>query len=224
MPLRLVPTLFAFLAAVGRANKSAYNNSVLDPSHIENQVWAQVFNPHYGLHVFALGKNQSLFHKFQIGNASKITDSVPFSKWHCLTPNASLTFDTDPAAAVNANGQIEVFARMSEFIDLWQIYQQDPKDPLSFSKAREGTCMCPAVSPEDCPWCISCVADPDCDKQYFSNHAPFPTSAASVLMRPDRRLQVNFRGFDGQMYGLIQNRSGDPTKYVQGPVYAAVFE
>lgn len=205
----------------------AYNHTVLDPDHIEDQVWAQVYNPNYGLHVFARGLNKSIWHKFQTGPVKNTSDpaaKIPMSKWHCLTPNKTLTFDTDPAAAVNAKGQIEVFVRFTGYIDLWQIHQIDPKDPLSWSPAREGTCMCPAVSPTECPWCIACKAGTKCDRAYFSDHIPFPTSQASVLMRSDKRLQVNYRGFDGRMYSLIQHVAGDPFKYYAGPVIDSVFE
>ena len=146
------------------------------------------------------------------------------SEWHCLTPNNTLVFDTDPSAALNANGQIEVFVRYSGFLDLWQVYQENPKDPNSFLPAREGTCMCPYVSPDDCPWCVACKPGTECDKHYFCDHAPFPTSQASVLMRDDKKLQVNYRGFDGQMYALIQKKAGDPSKYEAGPVYLGTFE
>eukprot|EP00462_Mataza_sp_D1_P001303 CAMPEP_0175093724 /NCGR_PEP_ID=MMETSP0086_2-20121207/3182_1 /TAXON_ID=136419 /ORGANISM="Unknown Unknown, Strain D1" /LENGTH=186 /DNA_ID=CAMNT_0016366739 /DNA_START=124 /DNA_END=684 /DNA_ORIENTATION=- len=185
-----------------------------------------VFNPNYGLHVFARGKNASLYHKWQTGpvNSSSGIDNAPMSDWHCLTPNASLTFDTDPTAALNANGQIEIFVRMSTFIDLWQIYQADPKNPDSFLPAREGTCMCPFVSPDDCPWCLDCESRPECSKAYFCDHAPFPTSAATVLMGDDKKLKVMYRGFDGRMYALTQKVAGDPSKYTSGITYDSVFE
>lgn len=218
--------IFLTTAALG---VNAYANTVLDPKHIENQVWATVWNPSYGLHVFALGANQSLFHKFQ---TSPVDNSLPMpsanmSKWHCLTPNVSMTFDTDPAAGINSNGQIELFSRFTGFIDLWQIYQEDPKDPLSWSKPREGCCMCAAVSPDDCPWCINCKKGDPCDANYFSDHAPFPTSAATVIMRPiDKKLEVQYRGFDGRMYSLVQVEAGNPFKYEPGPIYGpdSVFE
>lgn len=234
-----------FIACVGvlAGMAAAYDNPVLP----ENGTWsafawqpAVVNNPNYGLHVFTLGANKSLYHKYQTGNFSA-NNTITMSDWICLTPDNGITsaglvpliFWDDPVAIVNDDGRIEVFIRLKSDNDLWQIYQQDAKDPLSFTQPRGPTCLC------NFPPCVDqnqtkCGVSQNCDNQGldcsdpsvpagWNNHAPFPTSNMNA-MKVDGRVQVVYRGFDGRMYMDRQVTPGNSTRYVGGPIVDSIFE
>eukprot|EP00933_Yihiella_yeosuensis_P037733 TRINITY_DN3171_c0_g3_i1.p1 TRINITY_DN3171_c0_g3~~TRINITY_DN3171_c0_g3_i1.p1 ORF type:complete len:265 (-),score=39.60 TRINITY_DN3171_c0_g3_i1:87-881(-) len=205
-----------------------WNQSVL-PSNIVSQRLTVVRNPHYGHHVFALGANGSIWHKFQTGPLNKnITMTIPMSEWHCLTKNASLVFGNDPAAAVNPDGHIELFAAFkADSYDLWQMYQTNPKDPLAWTAPRGPTCMCEDPDPAKCPWCMNCASRPECQKNYwFPGAPPFTTSDMELLLDPiDHKLRLYYRNFDGHMYYIKQEKPNKSDKWSdEGGVQLAIFE
>lgn len=183
----------------------------------------QVFNPHYGLHVFATGKNGSLYHKYQTG-LDKATGTANMTDWICLTPNKTQVWWGDPVAALNKDGRIELFVRFLLYLDAYQLYQTDPKDPLSWSKPRGPVCMCAAADPTDCPWCMNCVSRPECDSQYYAEQATFPTSNMNLLRNGEGGLSLVYRGFDGRMYSFKQRKPGNSSKYDLTVTYDSVFE
>eukprot|EP00747_Dinoflagellata_sp_TGD_P169223 gnl/TRDRNA2_/TRDRNA2_197637_c0_seq1.p1 gnl/TRDRNA2_/TRDRNA2_197637_c0~~gnl/TRDRNA2_/TRDRNA2_197637_c0_seq1.p1 ORF type:complete len:265 (-),score=24.27 gnl/TRDRNA2_/TRDRNA2_197637_c0_seq1:75-869(-) len=217
------------LGVAKRRNVGAprFNDSVL-PGNTISQRLPVVNSPYYGVHVFGLGANGSLFHKFQTGHADMSSDIpfAPMSDWHCLTPNKSLVFGNDPAVALNADGHIELFAGLTkDSYDLWQMYQTDPKNPLAWSKPRGPTCMCDATDPSACPWCMDCNARVECYSNYWLDHAPFTTSDVDIFLDAQtQKLKLLFRNFDGHMYSLEQQKPGDSTRWSNVTVQYAVFE
>mmetsp|Transcript_33238 Transcript_33238/g.50225 ORF Transcript_33238/g.50225 Transcript_33238/m.50225 type:complete len:268 (+) Transcript_33238:76-879(+) len=205
-----------------------WNNSVL-PENVVDLRLPLVQNPHYGLHVFALGKNGSLFHKFQTGPVNKSVlpyPETPMSPWHVLTPNASMIWGNDPAVALNQDGHIELFvAWKQDAYDLWQMYQTDPKDPLAWSVPRGPTCICDAVSPTACPWCDNCNQRYDCYKNYWLDHAPFTTNDQQLLLdEKTGKLKLYFRNFDGHIYELSQREPNNSTRWSFDSVSLGIFE
>lgn len=203
-----------------------YNETVLPPN-FHSQRLATVTNPYYGIHVFALGKNGSLWHKFQTGPPD-LNVSIPFtpmSPWHCLTPNASLTWSNEPAAAVNRDGHIEIFVGLgNSSTQLWQMYQSDPKDPLSWSAPRAPACSCGPEATE-CPQCKDCSTRPDCMKNYWIGSEVITTSDAELrLDQQDQKLKLYFRNSDGHMYELSQEEPNKSEKWAQQSIQLATFE
>mmetsp|Transcript_658 Transcript_658/g.1531 ORF Transcript_658/g.1531 Transcript_658/m.1531 type:complete len:269 (-) Transcript_658:89-895(-) len=190
-------------------------NGVL-PDNIIDQQLPMVRNPHYGVHIFALGKNGSLFHKYQTGqpNMSDPMAEVPFTKWLSLTPSTykntsgvalPLIFANSPAVALNADGRIELFVAFQPgSLDIWQMYQTDATNPLAWSAIRAPYCD-PAFAD-----CRKCLAEPDCRKQFWSSGYLWTTSQQSLWLDPrDKKLRLMWRNFDGHMYEMPQN---EPSK------------
>lgn len=204
-----------------------WNNSVLPPN-IVSQRLTVVKNPFYGHHVFALGLNGSVWHKFQTGpEVDGNLPHIPMSPWHCLTPNSSLIFGNDPAAAINEDGHIELFvAYKADSYDLWQMYQTDARNPLAWTKPRGPTCMCADPDPAKCPWCVDCAQREECMKNYwFPGAPPFTTSDMEVLLNPeDEKLRLYYRNFDGHMYYLQQEAPNKSDKWQVGGMQMAIFE
>jgi hypothetical protein len=195
------------------------------PFNIIDLKLATVINPNYGMHVFALGKNGSLFHKFQNGtvNQSALIPNIPMSEWHVLTTNASLIFGNDPAVAVNADGRIELFVGYkTDSLGLWQMYQTDPKDPLAWSRIRGPSCMCEDPDPNKCPWCANCDARKECYSNYWTSGFPFATSDMELwLDEKDRKLKLAYRSFDGHMYVMSQSEAGKSDHWPIGALQVA---
>lgn len=163
------------------------------------------------------------------------------TEWHCLTPNkvyASAGYVDpvwwwDPAATVNKDGHIDVFMRLTCDKNLWQMYQKDPKDPLSFTPPRGPTCLCnfpPCKGQVNCGLTAQCDnKGVDCSKAddslSWNDHAPFPTSNMNAMTDPvDGTVRVIFRGFNGQLFENHQIIPGNSTKYTGGVIYDGVFE
>lgn len=213
----------------GGPGRLQWNETVL-PENVIDLRLPTVLNPNYGLHVFALGKNGSLFHKFQTGpsNLEAALPFTPMSDWHCLTPNASLVFGNDPAVALNADGRIELFVGFkAESYDLWQMYQTDAKNPLAWSLPRAPSCLCgcPDPDPSKCTWCDNCDSRPDCSQHYWMGWCPFTTSDMELLLDPaDQKLKLHYRNFDGHMYQLSQKNPSNSTIWAPRAVQMAIFE
>jgi len=204
-------------------------NGVL-PDNIIDQQLPMVRNPHYGMHVIALGKNGSLFHKYQTGPAPpNETSAVPMSEWAALTPavyknvsgvEAPLIFANAPAVALNADGRIELFVAYSpDSLDLWQMYQTDAKNPLAWSAAR--ACYCdPAILR-----CRLCLLLPWCKKNFWADTFYWTTSQQSLWLDPtDNKLRLSWRLFNGQVYELIQTKPSKSNHYDHNLTTYPVFE
>lgn len=140
-----------------------------------------------------------------------------------------LAFDGDPAVGVNPDGRVEVFARYTTNLDVWQTYQLDPLDPSRWSNPRESGCIFqdPSEAAKDPNGFIpskptreeenTSVPDafPECDSALYWNGQPvFPTSDLTVVPHPvTQRLRMFFRGFTGQLYFLEQMEANNSTKY-----------
>merc|ERR1712216_840773 len=108
---------------------------------------------------------------------------VPMSQWLCLTPNASLVFGNSPAIALNADGHIELFVGYkNDSLDLWQMYQTDPKDPLAWSVPRAPYCD-PAMAT-----CRQCLQKPECKATFWTNGFAWTTSQQSLWLDPKDNL------------------------------------
>jgi len=138
------------------------------------------------LHVFALGADGALYHKYQP------TGQTPASNWtawilRAKAPEGS-KWDADPTVAVAADGSLEVFVRQLANLDLWQMYQTDASNPEAWSAPRECSCVdmpCNDTNPED-----------------FWNTSPvFPTSDVNIIPSgPNGANRLFYRGFDGSLY------------------------
>lgn len=226
----------AMLATFLGTERSLWNGVL--PENIVDQQLSMVRNPHYGVHVIALGKNGSLFHKYQTGPAtipvSGAQSSVPMSDWLCLTPNlvpifgntsAPTTvvpvFGNSPAVALNADGRIELFVGYQpDSLDLWQMYQTDPKDPLAWSAPRAPYCD-PSLTA-----CIKCVAEPACKAHFWNEGYLWTTSQQSLWLDPiSKKLKLAWRNFDGHVYEMTQDKESVSTHWRENSVqYATVFE
>mmetsp|Transcript_103086 Transcript_103086/g.183172 ORF Transcript_103086/g.183172 Transcript_103086/m.183172 type:complete len:248 (-) Transcript_103086:45-788(-) len=197
-------------------------NGVL-PDNIADQQLPMVRNPHYGVHVVALGKNGSLWHQFQTGplNTSGGTPTVPMSDWHCLTPNPKLIFGNAPALATNADGRIELFVGYKpDSLDIWQMYQTDPKNPLAWSTPRAPYCD-PAQKS-----CNECLAKAECRKNFWTDGFVWTTSQQSLWLDPsDHKLRLSWRNFDGHVFEMQQSEPNNSSKWPVGSVmYEYVME
>jgi hypothetical protein len=185
-------------------------NGVL-PDNIIDQQLPTVRNPHYGMHVVALGKNGSLFHKYQTGkpNMSDPSPSVPMSEWKCLTPatyknesgvEVPLIFGNSPAIALNADGRIELFVGFKpDSLDVWQMYQTDAKNPMAWSKPRAPYCDPSSAD------CVKCLKKPECKANYWSDGYTWTTSQQALWLNPDdKKLRLTWRNFDGFVYEKVQ--------------------
>lgn len=201
------------------------------PGNIVDQQLPAVRNPHYGMHVIALGKNGSLFHKYQTGpaNTSGPESFVPMTDWLVLTPptyrNTSgvdlpLVFGNNPAVALNADGRIELFVGyVADSLDLWQMYQTDAKDPLAWSKVRPPFCD-PAFAD-----CKQCVDKPECRAGFWSDGFTWTTSQQSLWLNPvDQKLRLTWRNFDGHMYEKVQTAPSKSDHWHTDGLDYSVFE
>lgn len=203
--------LEAHAVAPQRLHRPLWNGSVL-PDNLNDQQLVTVRNPSYGVHIFALGKNGSLYHKYQTG--PMITKDpqphVPMTEWLVLTPNASLVIGNAPAAALNADGRIELFFGYAPgSLDLYQMYQTDAKNPLAWSKPRAPWCLVPSA-----PECDNCENRPDCYSNYWTTSYVWTTNQQELWFDPaDQKLKLSWRTFDGHVYQLTQNSPSESKQW-----------
>lgn len=206
------------------------------PDNIIDQQLPMVRNPHYGMHVIALGKNGSLFHKYQTGevNKSAAFPHVPMTNWICLTPNVAMIFGNDtnptsavpvfgnsPAIALNADGRIELFVGYKpDSLDIWQMYQTDPKDPLAWSAPRAPYCDPSLTS------CITCLKDPKCTAaNFYTTGYAWTTSQQSLWLEPTtKKLKLTWRSFDGHLYEMTQSAPSMSASYPLDLLQYAIME
>jgi len=150
------------------------------------------------LHVFALGVDGGLYHKYQQLNqnpAGNWTDWILRAK-----APANSRWDADPVAGIDpTDGSVEVFIRYHLNLDLWQLYQTDPSNPEAWSVPRECTCFQPCN---------------DTNPEHFWNIAPvFPTSDVTLTNNgPGGAIRLFYRGFDGGLY-IVDAKPGSPHHY-----------
>jgi len=201
------------------------------PNNIIDQQIPLVRNAHYGVHAVALGKNGSLYHKYQTGpaNVSAGVPYVPMTEWLVLTPetykNTSgiarpLTFGNAPAIALNADGRIELFVGYApDSLDVWQMYQTDAKNPLAWSTPRAPFCD-PSFAD-----CKKCLAVPACKAQFWSDGYTWTTSQQALwLNTTDNKLRLTWRNFDGHIYEKTQASPSNSTHWGTDGVQYPVFE
>jgi len=201
-------------------------------------------NPHYGGHIVVRGRDAKLYHKYQrtSGGNGNWTD------WKCLTPDLTKIpcssapkcngYDNNPVIAVQPkDGTLVVFVRQMDDLDIHEMHLTDPKDPESWCPMRAPTCLCnfPPCNTPQYPNQTRCGTEGNCDnkgvncndaehqpssKQYWSTQPTFPTSELVVQPDTEGRLQLFFRGFDGNLYMTRQGTAGDPVgKYTPPMMY-----
>jgi len=147
----------------------------------------------YALHVFALGKDGGLWHKYQAANES-------WTDWILRAKADNGVWDSDPACGINpSDNTVEVFIRYSTNLDLWQIYQLDARDPTKWSIARESSCV-------DLP------CNHTSGKTFWNTQPIFPTSDITIVTDSSSgQMNLFFRGFDGGLYSVKQKSPADHT-------------
>lgn len=196
-------------------------------------------NPHYGGHIVVHGRDGKLYHKYQrsAGMGGNWTD------WKCLTPDLTKVpcsaapkcngYDNNPVIAVQPqDGTLVVFVRQMDDLDIHEMHLTDPKDPESWCPMRAPTCLC------NFPPCLNlnqtrCGTEANCDnkgvdcddaehqkgsKQYWSVQPAFPTSELSLIPDTEGKLQLFYRGFDGNLYMTRQGTAGDAVAQYDPPV------
>eukprot|EP00930_Biecheleria_cincta_P098563 TRINITY_DN90215_c0_g1_i1.p1 TRINITY_DN90215_c0_g1~~TRINITY_DN90215_c0_g1_i1.p1 ORF type:complete len:288 (+),score=23.36 TRINITY_DN90215_c0_g1_i1:122-865(+) len=200
------------------------------PDNIVDQQLPTVRNPHYGIHVVALGKNGSLFHRYQTGPINKTIagNLLPMTNWICLTPDNSFLFGNPPAVALNADGRIELFAGdLNGSLDLIQMYQLDASNPLSWSKPRAP--WCDAIGPPADPECARCsrapVSDPCYDKFWNTGYVWTTSQQALWLDSVDKKLKLSWRSFTGEMYQISQKEPSNSKQWnIEMTTWVGAFE
>jgi len=148
----------------------------------------------YALHVFALGKDGGLWHKYQVVNGS-------WTDWILRAEAIDGVWDSDPSCGVNKDDNtVEVFIRYSRNLDLWQIYQLDARDPTQWSIARESSCV-------DLP------CNNTSHLTFWNTQPIFPTSDISVVSDSSTgQLSLFYRGFDGGLY-VVKKKDSQTHSY-----------
>jgi len=194
-------------------------------------------NPNYGGHIVALGRDGKIYHKYQQSKGL----SGNWTGWKCLTPDLTKIpcsaapkcngYDNNPVIAWQPlNGTLVVFARQMDDLDIHEMHLADPKDPESWIPLRAPTCLCnfpPCQNQTKCGTEANCDnKGVDCDDPEHSGNSPkywahqpsFPTSELSLLPDAQNRLNLYYRGFDGNMYVTTQGKAGDPMAKYEPPV------
>lgn len=205
-------------------------------------------NPNYGIHVVVTARDGKLYHKHQ----SHPGHDGNFSDWKCITPDTTkipcmiapkcIGYDSTPAMIWQPkNGTLVVFVRSLDDLDVHEMHLQDPKDPDSWSPMRAPACLC------NFPPCVDkgqtkCGARAHCDNQgvdcgnaahnsslpkYWNSRAIFPTSELQLVADVDDLINMFYRGFDGNLYGLKQHNAGESNGKYGVPVQVApnaIFE
>jgi hypothetical protein len=164
-------------------------------------------------YIFALSNESTIIYKYQLPGPSPRN----FTDWKTLAGNRTLKFNGNPAAGVNPDGRVEVFFQATDDLDVWQIYQTDPKNPESWSEVRESACVKSKAGGEP----IDCMTP---DRYWVHTDDPssgergspvFATSNPDVVYKHDGRLQVYFRSFTGLLFKLEQCSVGNSSYYCE---------
>jgi len=161
------------------------------------------------IHVFALGADGALYHKYQMQDQKPVAN---WSDWivRARAPSGT-SWDADPAVGVNPDGSLDVFVRELENLDLWQIYQTDATDPDAWSALRECTCVAMPCN--------------DTNPAHYWNRQPvFPTSDVTITNTgPGGALRLFYRGFDGSLY-VVDSIAGSQHQYGPPKQYNTIIE
>merc|ERR1719456_1773652 len=178
------------------------NNSLPEPEDCQtdfaNGQQIAIAHTPRGVSLFALSVNSTIIYKYQLDHSAQMSD------WQTLAGNKTLKFNGNPAVGVNKDGRIEVFFQAVANLDMWQIYQKDPKDPTSWSEVRESSCVDYAhgCRKDQFYWVES-----DAGSHGVPGTPVFSTSNPVVATNPmDGRLQLFFRCFQGDLFFLQQGK------------------
>jgi len=167
----------------------------------------------YGKHLFALGKDGQLWHVYQLGE-KEWTEWAPLTD---LCPNATdakrkCNFNADPVVGKNLDGRLEVFVRFADNLDVWQLYQKDANDPMSWTSIRESACV--DQDQKSGKWyCFGDGGDAD-NEAYWLGQPAFPTSDLTLVNDPKSgALTLIYRGFTGNMFSTTQRIPGNSSLY-----------
>lgn len=194
-------------------------------------------NPNYGGHIVALGRDGKIYHKYQTspGFSGNWTD------WKCLTPDLTKVpcsaapkcngYDNNPVIVWQpVNGTLVVFVRQMDDLDVHEFHLANPKDPESWIPVRAPSCLC---NFPPCENQTKCGTEANCDNkgvncddpqhhtaslQYWNSQPIFPTSELQVLADAENKLNLIFRGFDGNLYVVRQETAGDAGGKWETPV------
>jgi len=159
------------------------------------------------IHVFALGADGALYHKYQPQGQQPPAN---WTDWIMRSRAPGGIWDADPACGVDADGVTEVYIRYSTNLDLWQLYNTDVDDPNAWSTPRESACVslpCNDTNPKD----------------YWNTQPVFPTSDITLLNDPsDGHLDMFYRGFDGALY--VCNQKPGTHQYTTPRRFDSIFE
>lgn len=204
-------------------------------------------NPHYGGHIVMRGRDGKIYHKYQrTANASLQTDGLPHTKgnwtdWKCLTPDLTKIpcssapkcngYDNNPVIAVQPeDGTLVVFARQMDDLDIHEMHLTEAQDPESWCAMRAPACLCnfpPCTNQTKCGTQANCdnkgVDCSDKDHQpnstkYWSTQPSFPTSELNLIADTEGKLNLYFRGFDGNFYVTRQGIAGNAVAKYEPPV------
>jgi len=196
-------------------------------------------NPHYGGHIVVLGRDGKLYHKYQ--RSAGLGGN--WTEFKCLTPDLTKVpcsaapnchgYDNNPVIAVQPkDGTLVVFVRQMDDLDIHEMHLADPKNPESWTPMRAPTCLC------NFPPCVDkgqtkCGTEANCDNKgvdcsdhehrpsspkYWASQPCFPTSELSLLADQEGKLNLFFRGFDGNLYMTRQGTAGDAMGKYEPPV------
>merc|ERR1711924_534409 len=117
-------------------------------------------------------------------------------------------------------GTMIAFVRQMNDLVPHELHLNDPKDPDSWSAIREPTCLC---NFPPCQGQVLCGVVKECDnigkncdiakpesRDYYEFGPIFPTSELSLIPNmTSKKPTLYWRGFDGHLYGSVQNKAGD---------------
>ena len=106
-------------------------------------VIATAFNPNYGTHVLALGRDSKIYHKHQTSSSPESN----WTSWKCLTPDLTKVpcsiapncrgYDNNPVVAWQPrNGTLVAMVRQMDDLVIHEFHLTNPADPDSWSSFR----------------------------------------------------------------------------------------
>eukprot|EP00746_Dinoflagellata_sp_MGD_P003634 gnl/MRDRNA2_/MRDRNA2_107048_c0_seq1.p1 gnl/MRDRNA2_/MRDRNA2_107048_c0~~gnl/MRDRNA2_/MRDRNA2_107048_c0_seq1.p1 ORF type:complete len:284 (+),score=45.54 gnl/MRDRNA2_/MRDRNA2_107048_c0_seq1:93-944(+) len=194
-------------------------------------------NPNYGGHIVATGRDGKLYHKYQTSPGF----GGNWTNWKCITPDLTKVpcsaapkcngYDNSPAIAWQPlNGTLVVFVRQMDDLDIHEMHLADPKNPESWIAMRGPVCLC---NFPPCQNQTKCGTEANCDNKgvncddpehnpaslrYWNTQPSFPTSELKLLADHENKLNLIFRGFDGNLYVSRQMKAGDAHGKYEPPV------
>lgn len=199
----MIAKLFLLIWAVLCSSAFAYPDMHLP---MGNTTIIAIANTKFTTHLFALGVDGNLWHRYQQADTT-------WTGWIMRASADNGTWNSDPACGVNIDNRVECYIRYSTNLDVFQIYQTDAQNPDAWSTPRESSCVDMEI----------CKTRP---KELYWNTQPiFPTSDLTIVNSPvDGRLQVFYRGFDGGLYMSQQAQVSSSQLYLPPVRYDVIVE